>query len=155
MQVCGGIWYHKFMNRLQMSYDKEKIAAIAKKFNIVFVVLFGSKARSERPNAETDLDIAVLTKKEQDYKLFGNLFSAFSNFFKGENVDVRFLNNSDLLFRHSVVRDGVLLYGDENKYLNFKLLIIKQYVDDGRKYFPALDEKIENTQRILEKRLYA
>lgn len=139
----------------QIHFDKEKIAKIAKKYKLLFVVLFGSKARMEKPNVETDLDLAVLTNMSPDYKLFGNLFSEFSDIFRGENVDVRFLNDSDLIFRNSVVRDGVLLYGDENNYLNFKLLTIKQYVDDGKKYFPALDEKIENSQRILEEKLYA
>jgi len=141
------------MNSLQISFNKEKIARIAQKYKIVFVVLYGSKARMEKPNSETDLDIAVLTKKETDYKLFGKLFSEFSDVFRGENVDVRFLNDSDLLFRHSVVRDGVLLYGDESKYLEYKLLTIKRYVDDGRKYFPMLDRSIEVKQEFLEKYL--
>ena len=143
------------MNSLKIRFYKKEISRIAKKYKIVFVILFGSRARMEKPNSETDLDIAVLAKKETDYKLFGKLFSEFSDVFRGENVDVRFLNGSNLLFRHSVVRDGILLYGDENKYLEYKLLTIKRYVDDGRKYFPALDEKIENAQRTLEEKLYA
>lgn len=139
----------------KIPFDKEKIAKIAQKHKLLFVVLFGSKPRMEKPNPETDFDIAVLTKKVPSYKLFGKLFSEFSDVFPGENVDVRFLNDTDLLFRHSVVRDGVLLYGDEKKYLDFKLLTIRQYVDDGRKYFPALDEKIKNSLKILEENLYA
>jgi len=141
------------MSRLKLSFDKEKIARIVRKYDIVFVVLFGSRARVEKPNSETDLDVAVLMKTEPDYKLFGTLFSEFSDIFRGENVDVRFLNDSDLLFRHSVVRDGVLLYGNKNKYLEYKLLTIKRYVDDGRKYFPMLDRSIEVKQEFLEKYL--
>jgi predicted nucleotidyltransferase len=141
------------MNSLKIRFYKKEISRIAKKYKIVFVILFGSRARMEKPNSETDLDIAVLAKKETDYKLFGKLFSEFSDVFRGENVDVRFLNGSNLLFRHSVVRDGILLYGDENKYLEYKLLTIKRYVDDGRKYFPALriliDRKLENLQKGL------
>lgn len=139
----------------QIRFDKEKIAKIAQKHKLLFIILFGSKARGERANAESDLDIAVLSFQEPDYNLFKKLFSDFSSIFRGHNIDVRFLNDTDLLFRNSVVRDGVLLYGDENNYLNFKLLTIKQYVDDGKKYFPALDEKIENNQKILEEKLYA
>lgn len=146
------------MNTLPISFDKEKIArvtSVAKKYNLVFVVLFGSKARTEKPNPETDLDIAILTKSEADYKLLGKLFSEFSDIFRGENVDVRFLNNCDLVFRHNVVRDGVLLYGNKDKYLSYRLLTIRRYIDDGKKYFPVLDEMIENTQKKLEERLYA
>ena len=130
--------------------DKEKIAKIAQKYKLLFVILFGSKARGEKPNIETDIDIAVLTNRTPGNKLFGNLFSEFSEIFRGENVDVRFLNDSDLLFRNSVVRDGILLFGDESNYLNFKLLTIKQYVDDGKKYFPMLDRMIETKQKLLE-----
>lgn len=146
------------MNTLPISFDKEKIARVArvaKKYNLVFVILFGSKARMEKPNPETDFDIAVLTKKDPDYKLFGKLFSEFSDIFRGENVDVRFLNDSDLLFRHSVVRDGVLLYGDEVEYLNYRLLTIKQYTDDGQKYFPMLDRLILKQQQHFEENFYA
>src|SRR3990167_2558827 len=142
------------MNKLK-PFNKKRIAAIAKKYGLTFVILFGSKARLERANPETDLDIAVLAKSNPDYKLFGRLYREFSDVFKGENVDVRFLNGTDLLFRHSVVRDGLLLYGDEKKYLEYKLLTIKRYVDDGKKYFPVLDEKIKNNLKFLEGSLNA
>ncbi|OGK15080.1 hypothetical protein A2690_02285 [Candidatus Roizmanbacteria bacterium RIFCSPHIGHO2_01_FULL_39_12b] len=140
---------------IQMHFDKEKIAKIAQKHKLLFVILFGSKARGEKPNIETDIDLAVLTNRTPGNKLFGNLFSEFSDIFRGENVDVRFLNDSDLLFRNGVVRDGILLYGDEGNYLNFKLLTIKQYVDDGKKYFPMLDRLVIKQQEYLERSIYA
>lgn len=133
------------------SSQKEKIRRIAQKYGIVFVVLFGSKARIEKPNAETDLDIAVLVKGKPNYKLFGKLFSGFSDIFAGENVDVRFLNDYDLLFRYEVVKDGILLFGDSDKYLEYKFSIIKRFVDDGRKYAPFLKELLRNQQSILSK----
>lgn len=137
----------------KIPFDKEKIAKISEKHKLLFVVLFGSKARGERENAESDLDIAVISSQKSDYDLFKKLFSDFSDIFRGHNVDVRFLNHSDLLFRYLVVKDGVLLCGDKNKYFEYRLLTIKQYVDDGKKYFPALriliDRKLENLQRGL------
>lgn len=139
------------MNNLLISFDKAKVEKIAKKYRLAFVIFFGSKARGERANEESDLDIAVLSLQEPDYDLFGKIFSDFSDIFRGQNVDVRFLNDSDLLFRNSVVRDGVLLYGDENNYLNFKLLTIKRYVDDGKKYFPAVRRLIERKLEDLQK----
>lgn len=133
----------------QIHFDKKKIANISQKHKLVFAILFGSKARGERENKESDLDIAVLSSQESDYDLFKKLFSDFSNIFRGYNVDVRFLNDTDLLFRFQVVKDGVLLYGDENKYFSYRLLTIRRYIDDGRKYFPIFDRMLRERQDIL------
>ena len=134
-------------------FDKEKMAKIVKKYHLVFVVLFGSKARGEKQNIESDLDIAVLPPEESSYELFKNLYSEFSDLFRGENVDVRFLDDSNLMFRYQVVKHGILLAGDEKEYLDYKLSIIRQYADDGKKYLPILDKLVHNRLEILEKKL--
>lgn len=138
------------MNTLPISFNKEKIAGVAQDYKLLFVVLFGSKARQERENKESDLDIAVYSIQEPGYDLFKKLFSDFSNIFRGYNVDVRFLNDTDLLFRFQVVKDGVLLFGSEKDYSVYKLSIMRQYQDDGQKYFPMLDRMIEVKQKLLE-----
>lgn len=137
----------------QIRFDKEKIAKIAQKHKLLFVILFGSKARGERENAESDLDIAALSFQEPDYDLFKKLFSDFSSIFRGHNVDVRFLNDTDLLFRFQVIKDGILLFGREKDYDIYKLSIVRQYQDDGQKYFPMLDRMIEVKQKLLEESL--
>ena len=137
----------------QMHFDKEKIAKIAQKYMLLFVILFGSKARGERANAESDLDIGVLSLHEPDYGLFKNVVSDLSDIFKGQNADVRFLNGTDLLFRFQVVKDGILIFGKEKNYSVYKLSIMRQYQDDGEKYFPMLDRMIEVKQNLLEEHL--
>lgn len=134
----------------QIDFDKEKIAKIARKHKLLFVILFGSKARGEVVNEESDLDIGVLSLQEPDYDLSGKLFSDFSDIFKGQNVDVRFLNDTDLLFRFQVVKDGILLFGREKNYSIYKLSVVRQYQDDGQKYFPMLDRMVEVKQKLLE-----
>lgn len=136
-------------------FDKEKIARVAQKHRLLFVILFGSKARRERENEESDLDIAVYSLKEPDYDLFKKLFSDFSDIFRGNNVDVRFLNDTDLLFRFQVVKDGILLFGKGKDYNVYKLSIIRQYQDDGQKYFPMLDRLVLKQQEYLEGSIYA
>jgi len=133
--------------------DKKKITKIARKHKLLFVILFGSKARGERANAESDLDIAVLCSREPDYDIFKRLFSDFSDIFRGQNVDVRFLNDADLLFRFEVIKDGILLFGKEKDFSVYKLSIMRQYQDDGHKYFPMLDRMIEVKQKLLEESL--
>lgn len=137
----------------QIHFDKEKIAKIAQKHKLLFVIAFGSKARGARANAESDLDIALLSFQQPDYDLFGKIFSDFSDIFRGQNVDVRFLNNTDLLFRFQVVKDGILLFGRKKDYSFYKLSIMRQYADDGQKYFPMLDRMIEVKQKFLEEHL--
>lgn len=138
---------------IQIHFDKEKIAKIAQKHKLLFVVLFGSKARGERENAESDLDIGVLSSQKSDYDIFNKIFSDFSSAFRGHNVDVRFLNDTDLLFRFQVVKDGILLFGREKDYGIYRLSIMRQYKDDGQKYFPMLDRMIEVKQKLLEESL--
>lgn len=135
---------------ISIDYNREKLVKVAKKYDLMFVVLFGSKARGEHPNAESDIDIAVLPSEESDYELFKNLFSEFSDIFRGENVDVRFLEGGNLLFRYEVVKDGILLAGNEKKYENYKLSIIKSYSDDKQKYLPFLEKRLIKRQEYLE-----
>jgi predicted nucleotidyltransferase len=131
------------------SFQKQMIENIAKKNGVVFAVIFGSASQGkERP--ESDFDIAVLLKKEPDYKTFSRLFSAFSDVFKGKNVDLRFLNEADPFFRFEVVKNGVLIYGSQQDYNEFKIYSNKIYIDDGKKYFPYLEQLLQKKQRQLE-----
>lgn len=141
------------MKEEKLIFNKEKLAGIAKRHHLVFVVLFGSRARGERKNVESDLDIAVLVKKEPTYRQYMDIYGDIADLFAGENADVRLLNDADLMFRYNVVRDGILLFGDTKVYEKYKLLTIRRYVDDGKKYFPFLDQKIEERLFHLEKTL--
>ena len=138
---------------LKINLDqKQKIKEIGKKNGLLFAVAFGSATTGKR-SAETDLDIAVLTKKEPDYRLFKKLFSAFSDVFEGENVDLRFLNGADPLFRSQAVKNGQLLYGNRKGFDEFRAYAYRSLIDDGRKYFPYLEKLIEQNQKILEANL--
>lgn len=128
---------------------KKHIATIGKQYDLLFVVLFGSRARKQTHTA-SDLDIAVMVKQTPDEALFGKLFVAFSTLFPHETVDIRFLNNADPLFRFQVTKDGILLYGDEQQYTAYRLFAHKSYIDDGRKYFPFRDQLIAKKQQHLE-----
>ena len=134
--------------------QRQEIKKIAKKFGLLLVVLFGSKAKSNF-REESDLDIAVLSEKPPSYRLFKELFSALSQVFKKENVDLRFLNEASPLFRFEVIKNGILLAGEKSFYNNFKVQTIKFYIDDGKKYFPYLERLLEKNQTLLEEVAYA
>jgi len=132
--------------------QKQKIREIAEKCGVLFVVVFGSAVTGKR-SVETDLDIAVLTKKKPDYRLFKKLFSAFSDVFKGENVDLRFLNGADPFFRFQVIKNGQFLYGNQEECNKFKTYAYRTFTDDGRKYFPYLEKLLDKRQKNLEANL--
>lgn len=130
--------------------QKQQLARVAQEIAAVFIVVFGSAARGEaRP--DSDLDIAVLAKKKPDYPLFTKAYGGISDVFRGKNVDVRFLNHADPLFTMQVVRDGMLLFGDQDAYDALRMLANRKYVDDGMKYFPFFDEQLKEQQKQLER----
>lgn len=139
------------MKLVLSSVQKKQINKIAKKYGIIFAVVFGSAAQS-RQKPESDFDIAVLLKKAtDDYETFSRLFGDLSTIFRGQNVDLRFLNDADPFFRYEVVKDGQLIYGNKEDYNQFKIYINKIYIDDGRKFFPYLEQLLANNQKKLEK----
>lgn len=135
---------------MQLSPDQStQLPTVARAIGAVCIVVYGSQARGDgRP--DSDLDIAVLSHQKPDYDLFTKAFSLLSDVFRGRNVDVRFLNDADPLFTMQVVRDGILLFGDQDSYDDLKMLANRRYIDDGAKYFPQFEIHIQEQQQRLE-----
>jgi predicted nucleotidyltransferase len=127
--------------------DKQ-LRKLAKQLKLKLVVLYGSKI-SGTSRSDSDFDVAVLSAKKPDYRLFNQLFA--DRIFKGENVDIRFLNQADPLYAMEVVKDGILLFGDQDEFDDLKVLVNKKYIDDGRKYFPFRDQLLKEQQNYLSK----
>ena len=128
--------------------QRRTLEHIARDRRLDFIVAYGSRV-SGRAHDDSDLDIAVLAEKDPDTDLFYTLFREASDVFPGCNVDLRFLNGADPLFSIQVVRDGVLLVGDQERYDDFRAFVNRRYIDDGMTYFPALDEHLTAQQEYL------
>lgn len=116
-----------------------KISEIAAKYSLDFVILHGSQATGKTISPNPDIDIAVYrNKKNPDTKDIIEVTTDFIKVF-GDNVDVKFLNKTDPLFKLEVVKDGILLYGDPHEYEEFKLYIYRLY-DDAKPLFENLDK---------------
>ena len=86
------------------SDDKIKLLAIAKKYKISKLYLFGSHLESER--VANDIDLAVEGVAESDYyKFYSELIFSLS-----EPVDLIDLTKKSL-FNKTIVSEGLLLYG--------------------------------------------
>ena len=125
-----------------------EIEKVALKEGLLFVVLFGSQTNGQAKQ-ESDIDLAVMVKGKPDYRLFSRLFKNFSEIFKTDKIDVRFLNGADPLFRRQVTQKGKLLYGNKHQYNLFKAYAYRSFADDGKKYFPYLDKILKRNQKEL------
>lgn len=107
---------------------QQKITEIGKKYKLKLAVIYGSFAKGRNHRA-SDLDIAVLGEKKLEFRTILELYSEFSNTFKGREVDVKSLHGVDPFFRYQVMRDSVLIYGDHLEYHNFKAYAFRAYMD--------------------------
>lgn len=114
-----------------VKYDKTKLASIARRYGLRFVILHGSYATGKTRKG-SDLDIAVLSQKELNGRKYFDLYGEVADIF-GNNprrdLDFKLLNRVDPFFRYQVVRDGVLLYGEQTKYEEFRLSTYWLYED--------------------------
>ncbi|PIU03467.1 hypothetical protein COT44_03415 [Candidatus Shapirobacteria bacterium CG08_land_8_20_14_0_20_39_18] len=131
--------------------QKEKIFALGKKYNLDFIILYGSVARNQAGKL-SDLDIAVYKKggitSEKYFELYGKMFGIFES----KEVDLKTLNDQSILYRYLVVRDGILLFGNELEYLKFKTYIIRDY-QDSKDLFDLAGSLVRRHQKELEERL--
>ena len=114
--------------------EKIELKKVAEKYGLKFIIVHGSYATGKiRPGS--DLDIAVLGKSKKDgvpldrlLKIHNELADIFGDGPKRE-LDLKSLHNTDPLFRYFVMRDGVLLYGNEADYEEFKLYAFRDFYE--------------------------
>ena len=141
---------------MTLPYDKQKLARMARKHGLSFVILHGSYATG-RAKPDSDLDIAVVAKKEPEHKKILALYDDFGKIFgnnRNRELDLKALNHTDPLFRYEVVRDGKLLFGNETEYEVFKASVRLAY-DDAQPLRDLERKLIEKFQRHLTARATA
>ena len=118
-----------------MQIDNEKLQEIAKKFELVLIVLFGSYARGHA-NPESDVDIAVQTKlREHDWQWEFDLIKDLVFALDCGNLDIVFINSANPLLMFEIATDGIPLYeADEGKFQDFQIYAAKRH-HDARKIY--------------------
>lgn len=105
---------------------------IAKKHNLLLVVLYGSFAQGQETE-ESDVDVAILKKGNIDiedyYEDYGKLITSFEGVFPNRRIDLVPLRGRDPLFFHQIMNKSVLLYGDPALYRRFKVNALMRYID--------------------------
>lgn len=136
---------------MDFKYNKQGLAKLAKQFDLRFVIGHGSRTTGQPLHPESDLDIAVVGKQVVDFDTLLKLYGRFDDIFGGPHeLDLKSLDQADPLFRHEVVRSGILLHGDSTDYEDYKAAVYRAY-NDARPLFELERILSERYQRHLNK----
>ncbi len=130
--------------------QNSKIQQIAKSLGLDLVILHGSKATGKSISQDSDVDIAVYRKEHKlSFKEQLNLFKEFQELFE-EEVDVKELNQKPLFF-YEVMKDGMLIYGDNYLFDEMYLHSYKQFVD-SKSLFQLTRDMQNKRQKLLNQK---
>jgi predicted nucleotidyltransferase len=121
---------------LPIVFDREELNATARDLGVRLIVLYGSYAK-RRAEPESDLDIAVLGCPADK---FWECYTSLSELFRPYSLDMVRLENADALFRHEIMREGVLLYGDPDVFFEYRAYAYRDFVDSADLF--ALEEAL-------------
>lgn len=111
--------------------QKHTLQEIAQSHNLRFIILHGSYAKGTHREG-SDLDIAILGNRplpmEDIFTIHGELGEIFGDN-KERELDLKSLQGVDPLFRFEVLRGGILLYGNQSNYDEFKIYAYRDYMD--------------------------
>lgn len=112
--------------------DRQSLADVAAAHGVELVVQFGSTTTGTT-HAGSDVDLAVLLERAPaSYGEHADLAAAFQPLFPGRELDLVILNHADPLLLDQVTRHGVLLFGDANRWQEFRAFAFKRYQDHRR-----------------------
>ena len=145
------------MDALQppVDFDRDLLIDICGKLRVRRLVLFGSRATgSPPPDQDSDLDLAISLDAPAPRGSFSDYFVELGRVFPGHSLDLAFLADADPLFRWEVVRDGVLLWGDEVEFLEYRAFAFRDFVDSAD--LRALERRLSEVKlRLIRRRLNA
>jgi uncharacterized protein len=122
---------------------KKKLNLLAKKYDLKFLVLFGSRANGTYNNL-SDWDFAFFPQKNFSIEDEMDLFDSILFILKNEKVDIINLKNQqDYLLRKNIAQNSILIYEEEKGiYDDFQVNSIFNYID----YLPIykVEEDIVN-----------
>jgi len=135
--------------------QKKQLKEMSKKHDMKLALIFGSRTEKGKPDENSDLDIAFALKanEKKQSQCFGEIFNDFSKIFKGYNVDIVNIKDTDFVFKYEVYLNSELIIGDENDYLEFRARAYKEYADSWD-LLRLRDVLLKKKHKLLEKKIY-
>lgn len=126
-----------------VSTFKKDLRLLAEKFNLKFLVLFGSRANGTFNNS-SDWDFAYFPKSDFSLEDEIDLFDSIMFILKDEKIDlINLKSQEDYLIRKNVSKKSILIYEEKSGiFSEFQVNSIFNYID----YLPMykIEEEIVN-----------
>jgi predicted nucleotidyltransferase len=107
---------------------------------VVFAYLFGSQAKGTAGSL-SDIDIAVYFAEEvvagERFDVRLGLLGELTDLYKTDRVDLVVLNDAPPLLAHRILKEGLLIFSDDDKMrLEYEVKAVLKYLD----WKPYLDK---------------
>ncbi|MBI4618484.1 MAG: nucleotidyltransferase domain-containing protein [Planctomycetes bacterium] len=118
--------------------NERSLRAIARKYRLDAVVLFGSRARGDaKPGSDFDVCVSAPRLRGNEAELAGDLIETL-----GEDVDLCLLERIGPSLLLSVALEGKLLWGRRDRFDRMRLSALRQW-QDSRKYVEAVSAYLD------------
>lgn len=135
--------------------DKQKVAQverIGQKYDLEFILLYGSQAKGQPITKESDFDLAIYKKGGITPVDYSELYLELSSIFRGQNLDLKTISDIDSLLRFQIIKDGIPLYiKNPTFYHEFYSFAYKDF-HDSQSLFILMRLMQEKRQKYLERR---
>jgi len=117
------------MSKDLIKFNKKSLLDIAKKYDLNFLALFGSRA-NDTAREDSDYDLLYSSKKTMDYGDEVGLIDDLAREFKSAKIDLVSVNNaSPLLLKEVYANSIVLAEPTVNSYDEFMIYAFMVYVE--------------------------
>ena len=128
----------------------EQIKNVGRKYDLDFILLYGSQAKGQSITKETDVDLAIFKKSGVKSAEYLSIYLELNRLFGGQNLDLKTLAGVDPLLRFQIIKDGILLYvKNPTFYHEFYSFAYKDY-HDSQSLFNLEKLMQEKRQQFLE-----
>ncbi len=120
------------------------INALRHDSRVLFAYLFGSAARGSM-GPLSDLDIGVYLDEHVDmfhYRL--KIIESITRAVGSERIDVVVLNQSPILLKFAVVRDGIVIKDRKRERVVFESAVLREYLDTS--YLRSVQREMQKSQ---------
>ncbi|MBI5614563.1 nucleotidyltransferase domain-containing protein [Candidatus Gottesmanbacteria bacterium] len=131
------------------SKQKELIQKIVLKHGLDFVVFYGSLARQVHVSRDADIDLGLYRRGGIDADEYLALSFELQKVFFGKALDIKLLHDVDPLFRFEVMKNGILIAGNTEKFQEYYLYAYRDY-QEAQPLYVLMKRMQEKRQKKLE-----